>query len=79
MTKPAEHILQEALALDAADRMELVDRLSETLAPSDDPEYTAAWEAEIRDRIQQVKRGQSAPLPWKEAMNQIERGEGDAE
>jgi hypothetical protein len=79
MTKSAEHILEEALALDAADRMELIDRLSETLEPSTDPEYAAAWEAEIRERIQQVERGQSAPIPWRHALDQISRGEGDAD
>ncbi len=79
MAKSAEHIFEEALALDADDRMELIDRLSETLEPSTDPEYTAAWEAEIRERIQQVERGQSAPIPWRQAIDQISRGEGDAD
>jgi putative addiction module component (TIGR02574 family) len=79
MTKSAEHILEEALALNAADRIELIDRLSETLEPSTDSEYTAAWEAEIRERIQQVERGQSAPIPWRDAMNQISRGESNAD
>ena len=85
MTKSAEHILEEALALDATDRMELVDRLSETLEPNSDPEYTGvAWEAEGDSRTHPAKLStrtrRLTPIPWQAGeLEQIGRGEGDGD
>lgn len=79
MTKSAQRILEEALTLKDADREELIERLADTLKPSTDADYIAAWQAEIQARIQQVERGEVTPIPWKEAIDQIGRGEGDGE
>ena len=79
MTKAAQSILERAMALDNADRTELAEMLAGTLEPSTDPEYVAAWEDEIRRRIAEVESGAEKPIPWREAMEQIRRGEGAAE
>ena len=79
MTKLAEQFLEQWKSLDEADRADVVDELSVILEPSDDPEYIAAWETEIRTRIEQVERGEIQPIPWREAIELICRGEGDDE
>ena len=75
MTKAAEQLLAQALRLDLADRAELLDRLAASWEPSDDPAYAAAWEAELRERIASIERGEEKPIPWRDAMPQIRRGE----
>jgi putative addiction module component (TIGR02574 family) len=79
MTKSAQDIFEQAMALDLDDRADLIARLTDTLEPSTDPEYLAAWEAEIRERIAQVERGETRGIPWREAIEQIRRGEIDDE
>lgn len=79
MTKSAENILEQAMALEPDDRMELVDKLSESLEISTDPQYIAEWEAEIARRIEQVERGEVTPIPWREAIKQLGSDKDDAE
>jgi putative addiction module component (TIGR02574 family) len=79
MTKAAEQLLNAVMQLEPDDRAELVDRLEESLEPSQDPAYVAAWEAEIRERIASVERGAERPIPWREAMDQIRQGVIDGE
>jgi hypothetical protein len=50
---------------------QLIDRLSESIEPRTDPEYVAAWEAEIQARIGQVERGEVKLIPWREAIEMI--------
>ena len=77
MTKSAQHILEQAIALDYDDRAELVELLADTLEPSTDPEYVAAWEAEIEARLSEIDSGQATMIPVDEAMRMIERGVDD--
>jgi putative addiction module component (TIGR02574 family) len=79
MTKPAQDIFEQAKMLDLDDRADLIQRLADTLEPSTDPAYVAAWESEIRSRIESVERGESKGIPWREAIEQIGRGEDDGE
>jgi putative addiction module component (TIGR02574 family) len=79
MTKSAQEIFERAKTLDFDERADLVERLADTLEPSTDPQYLAAWEAEIRARIEAFERGESKGIPWREAIEQIERGENDGE
>jgi putative addiction module component (TIGR02574 family) len=79
MTKSAQEIFEQAKALDFDERADLVERLADTLEPSTDPEYVAAWETEIRLRIESHERGDSKPIPWREAIEQIRRGQDDGE
>jgi putative addiction module component (TIGR02574 family) len=80
MTKSAKQVLEQAMALDLDDRAELVEQLSDTLEPSTDPEYVAAWEAELRRRIDAHESGESKGIPWEEARKQIfDLGTADAE
>ena len=71
MTKTAEQLLEQVMRLDPADRFELVDRLVETAEPSDDPKCLAEWEAEIRQRIGEIDRGEVKMIPWEEARKNM--------
>jgi hypothetical protein len=77
MTKAAQQLLQQVLALDEADQVELVDSVYESLGPSTDPEYIAAWGVEIERRIKQLQSGEEVGIPWREALEQVRRGEVD--
>jgi putative addiction module component (TIGR02574 family) len=79
MTKSAQEIFERAKTLDFDERADLIQRLADTLEPSTDPEYVAAWEAEISARIDAHERGESKAIPWREAIEQIKRGEADDE
>ena len=86
MTKAAERLLEQVLQLDPADRTELIDRLwgstdpvAEDAAGEPDPDYDAAWAAELRERKAQVERGEDVTVPWREAMARIRRGVTDGE
>jgi putative addiction module component (TIGR02574 family) len=71
MTPEAERILAEALKLSVSDRVELGAALEASLGISDDPEYVAAWEAEIEKRVREVDEGGMVFIPWEEALKRI--------
>jgi hypothetical protein len=77
MTQTAEKLLSEALALNEAERAELAARLLETLDPSTDIDYVAAWESELQERIRQLDSGEVRAIPWTEARRMIREGGGD--
>ena len=79
MTKTAERILIDALTLDVSDRSDLIDELLVRSRPCTDPDYIAAWESEIGRRLSEINAGKSQPIPWKQAIEQIGRGEIDGE
>ena len=71
MTKAAEQILEQALALDAAERADLVDQLITTLEPSTDRRYVSEWTEEIKCRIDEHESGETQAIPWEEARRRI--------
>jgi putative addiction module component (TIGR02574 family) len=83
MTKDAEQVLQQAMGLDASDRVELADRLWETLESEDglssDPPYTAAWEAEIRRRLAAIDTGESTSIPLEQGREHLLRAGADGQ
>ncbi len=50
MSLPLHVITAEALALDAADRLRLATDLIDSVEGPTDPQWTAAWRAELRAR-----------------------------
>ena len=64
-----EKLLAAALRLKPRDRAALADRLVESLPP--DPDVEAAWEAEIKKRIDEIESGAVKPIPWSIARRQI--------
>ncbi len=70
MTSTVKKLLDEALALAAAEREELVEALSDSLEPRP-VELGADWSAEIGDRIGQLERAEVEPVHWSEVEARI--------
>jgi putative addiction module component (TIGR02574 family) len=45
--------------------------LLESLEAQADPDAEAAWDAEIRARVEDVKQGRVKPVTWADARSQI--------
>ena len=79
MSAVADRFLSELLQLSPADRGEVAARLLDSLDGIDDPDDDAAWEAEIRSRVDDAVSGRVKGIPWEEARKQIfsdDNGEG---
>ncbi len=74
MSPTKEAVIAQAMALSDADRLEVVERLSDSLATDD---VSAAWEAEVDRRLDDVAAGRATFLPWEQARRRIV-GDGDA-
>jgi putative addiction module component (TIGR02574 family) len=73
MTRPARKILEEALALPEAERLEIANDLLESVEGAGDPEWEAAWETEIEARLDRYRQGVDKAIPWSEVRAQIEK------
>ena len=71
MTSAADQLLMASLQLTPEDRGELAARLLESLETQADPDAEAAWDEEIRTRVEDVKQGRVTPVPWTDARSQI--------
>jgi putative addiction module component (TIGR02574 family) len=71
MSRPVGQLLEEALNLSDHDRAALAARLIESLDPEVDDDATTAWGDEIRRRLGELDRGESAAIPWPEARSMI--------
>ena len=79
MTKAAQSIFEQAMALEYEERAELVEMLSGSLELSTDPEYVAAWDAEIKRRIDEVEAGTAKLIPVDEFLKHLREGRFDAD
>ncbi len=82
MTTVTEQLLDQVMRLEPAERAELIDRVFTSDMPEEELtelEHAAAWSAELRDREAQVARGEEVPVPWREAMARIRRGQDRGE
>ena len=68
MTQEATELLKKALTLSVEERAQLVDSLLESLdEPREDPAVVeAAWNDEIRRRIEDLDSGKAKTVPWEE-------------
>ena len=66
MSATLEQIEQEALALPAKERAQLVDKLWESLGDTTYPVLGKAWLAEIERRRQELLQGKVKPIPGEE-------------
>lgn len=64
-----EKLLAAALRLKPRQRAAMADRLVESLPP--DPQVEAAWEVEIKKRIDEIESGAVKAIPWSIARRQI--------
>lgn len=72
MTSEAERILEAALQLPEADRIELAAILEDSIGDgSTDEELAAAWIAEVKRRIEDVESGRSQPVAWEDVRREL--------
>jgi len=68
-----EQVAEEALALPSEARAWLVDRLVESLDPTEDGRVRRLWAAEARRRLEAVRCGRVKTIPGDEALAQVIR------
>jgi hypothetical protein len=66
-----ESVLSQALELDEEERQLLALRLEASLGEAKEPGYDAAWEAEIKRRVEELERGEVELIEWDDAMKFI--------
>jgi putative addiction module component (TIGR02574 family) len=72
MTENAERVKQEVLQLPEADRAELARFLIESLDESEDPDVVeAAWDEELRRRVERLEQGKSRLRPAHQVLAEI--------
>jgi putative addiction module component (TIGR02574 family) len=72
MSAEVQGVIATALALPAADRALVAQKLLESL--EEDPAIDAAWAREAEDRLAAFERGELQGLPYDEVMREL-RGE----
>ena len=73
MTKAAEDILDDALALPLDQRAELAAELLASLDGEPDEAVEEAWTAEIVRRVERIQRGEAKGRPWEEIRAELEQ------
>ena len=71
MTKPAQKILDDALALDVDDRTVLIAQLCDSLHADIDPAIERAWIDESERRWSAYQRGETTALPAEDVMRDL--------
>jgi len=71
MNATTKQLYENALHLPGPERAELAAWLIESLDAGGDDDVAAAWDAEIRRRIDELDGGQIAAVPWAEARRMI--------
>ena len=69
---PAE-LLQHALQLPADDRLALATELLESVEGPENPEWAAAWAAELNRRVRELDDGKVVTIPWSEVKARLEQ------
>jgi putative addiction module component (TIGR02574 family) len=64
-------LLQRALELPADDRLALASELLESVEGPEDPEWAAAWAAELDRRVRELDSGAVKPIPWQQVRSEI--------
>ena len=78
MNANVEKITAAALSLPEDDRLELADRLMDSLDGPPDADYEQAWADEIARRLADVRSGKAETVPWEEVRKQLfEDADGD--
>ncbi len=68
---PAE-LLQHALQLPEDDRLASATELLESVEGPEDPDWAAAWAAELDRRVRELDEGRAKGVPWAEVKAKLE-------
>lgn len=66
-----DNVIIEAMKLPERERMEVAERLYESLDGPPDLDAEEAWAAEIERRLRLIDSGQAVLIPWEEARQRI--------
>lgn len=67
-----EQLTKEAMDLSPRQKLALAEFLLESADAAADPEAEAAWDAEIRDRIQAIDEGRVVGVPYEDVIRSAE-------
>jgi putative addiction module component (TIGR02574 family) len=73
VTKAAEDILDDAMALSVGERAELAVELLASLDGEPEEAVEAAWAAEIAGRVERIRRGEAKGRPWEDLRTDLEQ------
>ena len=73
MSSILDEITQKARSLPSEDRARLAEDLLSTLQEDRDPEIEAAWDVEIRRRLDEVDAGRAKLIPAADVFAEIRR------
>ncbi|MFH0968427.1 MAG: addiction module protein [Methanobacteriota archaeon] len=71
MTSVSKKIEQEVLSLPVRDRIELIDRLIDSLNLAGDPEIDRLWAVEAERRYSDLETGSVTPIPGNKIFSNI--------
>lgn len=66
MTPEVSRLLEKALSLSVEEQEALADSLIANLGEKMEPGVAAAWDAEIKRRIEELDSGKVRTIPWEE-------------
>ncbi len=69
-----DDLYHAALKLNDSERADLINMLLDTLDQESESGVDAAWRKETNRRVQELESGSVAPLSWKEAKAELQRG-----
>jgi len=78
MSVTVEELLRQALQLEPRARAELAALILESVPTESPEEVDAAWEADIRRRVQELESGSVQTIPWEKVREKLMRSEGGA-
>ncbi len=73
MTKAAEDILHDAMALPLGQRAELAVELLASLDGAPEEAVETAWSAEIATRVERIRRGEAKGRRWEDVRADLEQ------
>jgi putative addiction module component (TIGR02574 family) len=75
MSVPLHVVTTEAMALDPADRLRLAAELIDSVEGPEDPEWSAAWSAELQrrsaDADERAARGEPRGVSWEDVRARV--------
>ena len=69
-SSPAK-LLEHALKLPPSDRLALAAELLDSVEGPEDPEWSAAWAAELDRRVKELDAGTVKAIPWEQVKSDI--------
>jgi putative addiction module component (TIGR02574 family) len=66
----ASELLQRALQLPADDRLALAAEILESVEGPEDPQWAAAWAAELDRRVRELDAGTAKTIPWEQVRSE---------